>query len=368
LRTRLTLGPNAPTASQARRTTSMHSAQVPSTVVNIESVWLGRPLSRTILTAAATASLTEPVDPEADGATEKATSMFPIVGLRVVDVPWRPLKTFDWNSRSCGLHGHATYAPTEPALAARLQATTPSGNAWRCLRCGAYVLGTPHGSGPADAAPIVLRGKALRDTFVLRFLAVDRGIRGTLLLALAYGVWRFDGSRGALRRVLNSYLPALEPLAYKFGVDLEESGPVRLIQQALTARHSTLLLVALGVLAYGVLELVEAYGLWFKKRWGEYVAVVATALFVPLEIHEIIVKVTWLRVGALIINLFAIAYILWTKRLFRFRGGHGAFEAERRNDSLLEIEHAAALEQATEGGQDPAGDSHASSHTMSRPD
>ncbi|HEX7536251.1 MAG TPA: DUF2127 domain-containing protein [Dermatophilaceae bacterium] len=264
-------------------------------------------------------------------------------------MPWPPLKSFDWNSRSCGLHGHATYAPTEPALAASLQVTTPSGHAWRCLRCGAYVLGPPRGSGPANAAPIVLRGKALRDTFVLRFLAVDRAVRGILLLILAYGVWRFDGSRGALRKVLNSYLPALEPLAYKFGVDLEESGPVRLIQQALSAKHSTLLLVAIAVLAYGILELVEAYGLWFKRRWGEYVAVVATALFVPLEIHEIFVKVTWLRVAALIINLFAVGYILWTKRLFGFRGGFEAFEAERRNDSLLEVESSANLEEPGAG-------------------
>jgi uncharacterized membrane protein (DUF2068 family) len=262
-------------------------------------------------------------------------------------VPWRPFKTFDWNSRSCGLHGHATYAPSEQALATRLQASTPSGHAWLCLRCGAYVVGPPRGSGPASAAPIVLRGSALRDTFVLRFLAVDRGIRGFLLLALAYGVWRFDGARGSLRQVLNSYLPTFEPIAYRFGVDLEESGPVRLIQQAFTARHSTLLLVALGVLAYSILELVEGYGLWFKKRWGEYVAVVATGLFIPLEIHEIIAKVTWLRVSALVVNLFAVAYILWTKRLFGFRGGHAAFEAERRNDSLIEVEHAAALKHAT---------------------
>jgi uncharacterized membrane protein (DUF2068 family) len=259
-------------------------------------------------------------------------------------VTWRPLRNFDWNSRSCGLNGHATYAPTEPALAAGLQATTPSGHAWRCLRCGTYVVGAPQGSGPADGAPIVLRGKALRDTFILRILALERGIRGLLLLALAYGVWQFDGSRGALRQVFNSSLPALIPLADRFGVDLEETGPVHLIQQAFSVKHSTLLLVAVGVLAYGALELVEAFGLWFKKRWGEYVAVVGTALFIPLEIHEIIAKVTWLRITALVINLFAVAYILWTKRLFGFRGGHAAFEAERRNDSLLEVEQAASLE------------------------
>jgi uncharacterized membrane protein (DUF2068 family) len=279
-------------------------------------------------------------------------------------VTWRPGKNFDWNSRSCGLHGHATYAPTEPALAARLQATTPSGPAWRCLRCGAYVPGRPQGSGPADAAPIVLRGRALRDTFILRFLALDHGLRGLLLLALAYGVWRFDGSRSALKQVFNSTLPALTPLAERLGIELEDSGTVHLIQQAFTAKRSTLLLVALAVLAYGMLELVEAVGLWFRKRWGEYVAAVATSLFVPLETYEIIAKVTVLRVGALIINLFAIAYLLWTKRLFGFRGGHAAFEAERRNDSLLELVKAATSASA----QDGATERHASSSQRSTGD
>ena len=247
----------------------------------------------------------------------------------------------DWSLLACGRSGHVTYAPDEPGPRAQLSAPTSAGTAWRCLRCGAYVVGPPRASGPADAAPIVLRGRALRDTFILRFLAADRFVRGSLLVALAYGIWRFDGSRTALRQVLNSYLPAIEPLAYKFGVDLEDTSAVHLVQQAFVARHSTLELVALGVVAYGILELVEGYGLWFKKRWGEYVAVVATSLFVPLEIYEIVVVVTWLRVSALIINLFAVAYILWTKRLFGFRGGRGAFEAERRNDSLLELEHAA---------------------------
>jgi len=251
------------------------------------------------------------------------------------------MKNFDWNSRSCGLHGHATYAPTEEVLAAKLQATTPSGHAWRCLRCGAYVLGPPQGSGPANAAPIVLRGKALRDAFILRFLALERGIRGLLLVALAYGIWRFDGSRVALQRVFDDYLPALKPLASKLSIDIQESGPVHLIQQAFTAKHSTLLLVAGGVLLYGMIELTESVGLWLIKRWGEYVAAVATTIFIPLEIYELIEKVTWLRVTALVVNLFAIAYLVYTKRLFGVRGGHAAFAAERREDSLLELENAA---------------------------
>jgi uncharacterized membrane protein (DUF2068 family) len=266
-------------------------------------------------------------------------------------VAWHPLKSFDWNSRSCGLHGHATYAPTEPALAARLQVTTPSGHAWRCLRCGAYVLGQPRGSGPADDAPVVLRGNALRDALILRLLALERGVRGLLLVALAYGVWRFDGSRLALQRVFADYLPALKPLAIKLSIDLQDAGPVRLIQQAFAAKHSTLLLVAGGVLLYGMLQLTEAAGLWMMKRWGEYIAAVATTIFIPLEIYELIEKITWLRVGALVVNLFAIAYLVYTKRLFGTRGGHAAFAAERHSASLIEVERSASAEQ-------PAVDTH----------
>jgi uncharacterized membrane protein (DUF2068 family) len=251
------------------------------------------------------------------------------------------MRNFDWNTRSCGLHGHATYAPDEPALAARLTVDTPAGRAWRCLRCGDFVPGTPRATGPADEAPTVLRGKALRDALVLRLLATERAIRGLLLVVLAYGIWRFAGAKAALQRVFESYLPALRPLADRLGVDLQQTGPVHLIEKALHTRHSTLELVAVAVLAYGALELVEAVGLWLMRRWGEYVAVVGTGIFIPLEVYELVETVTWLRVAAFIINVFAIVYLLWTKRLFGLRGGHAALEAERHSASLLEIEHAA---------------------------
>lgn len=248
------------------------------------------------------------------------------------------MRNFDWNVRNCGWHGHITYSPDETALAQRLSADTAAGPAWRCLRCGDFVVGEPHGSGPAEDAPLVLRGRALRDAFILRLLAVERFVRGLLLLALAYGVYKFNGSRNSLQQVFDTYLPLLRPAADKLGVDLQTAGPVKLIEEALRARHSTLLLVAAGVLAYGVLQLVEGVGLWLIRRWGEYVAVVGTSVFIPLEVYEIVEKVTWLRIVALLVNVFAVIYIVWTKRLFGFRGGHEAFEAERHSASLLEVE------------------------------
>jgi uncharacterized membrane protein (DUF2068 family) len=260
----------------------------------------------------------------------------------LLDMGWRPFPQFSWDLRACGRHGHATYAPDEPDLAQRLHVTTPAGAAWRCLRCGDFVAGAPRGSGPADDAPVVLRGRALRDALVLRLLAVERGARGLLLLVLAYGLRRFSGAQGSLQKVFDEDLPLLKPFADKFGVDLETSGPVKLIRHAFGLSAHTLFLLTLGVVAYAALELLEAVGLWLMRRWGEYVAAVGTAIFLPLEIRELLDRVTFLRAGAFVINVAAVAYLVYTKRLFGLRGGHAAFAAERHSESLLEVEQAGA--------------------------
>ncbi|MGH8889810.1 MAG: DUF2127 domain-containing protein, partial [Acidothermaceae bacterium] len=82
------------------------------------------------------------------------------------------------------------------------------------------------------------------------------------------------------------------------------------------------------------------------KRWGEYFAAVATAIFLPYEVYELTEKLSVVRVGAFVINVAAVVYLLLTKRLFGLRGGHAAYEAQRHEESLLEVEHAAETSDA----------------------
>lgn len=244
----------------------------------------------------------------------------------------------DWSLLACATTGHVTYAPAEQVLRDKLHIKTSAGEGWRCLRCGDFVLGDPRGEGPAEDAPLILRGRQLRDAFILRFLAVERGLRGLLILTLAYGVYRFSNAQETLSRVFKEDLPLLRPLADKVGYDLEESAVVHTLRSALDAKHSTLIMIALGLVAYGLIQIIEAIGLWLLKRWGEYVAVIATSIFLPLEIYELIERVTVTRVGALVINLAAIVYLLVSKRLFGLRGGKAAYEAERHSESHIEVE------------------------------
>lgn len=254
----------------------------------------------------------------------------------------------------CGRHGHVTYAPDEEALRDRLRAATAVGEAWRCLRCGDFVLGPPHGSGPADHAPVVPRGRALRDAAVLRLIAVFRWVKGVFVLAAAYGVWRFRSRHDAVQRAFDQDLPLVRPLADRLGWNLDESGAVHTLRTFLSARTTTLTWIFLALLALGALLVTEGVGLWLLRRWGEYFSVVVTSAFIPVEIYELTEKVTALRVVILLVNIAAALYIALSKRLFGLRGGRAAHEAERQEASLLEIE-AAGLAAGEDLPSAPAG-------------
>ncbi len=248
----------------------------------------------------------------------------------------------DWSLRACARKGHVTYAPDDAALRQRMHVKTPAGVAWRCLRCWDFVVGEPHGSGPATDAPIVLRGRVLRDAFVLRILAVERIIRAMVIGGLAYAVVRFESSQASLKHLFDEALPRAKPLADLFNYDLDKSPTVHHLRNLLNSKPHTLHLVLAFLIVYGVVEIAEAVGLWSLKRWGEYVAVIGTSLFLPLEIYELTDHVTYLKIGALVVNVALVAYLVIAKRLFGVRGGRHAYEEERASESLIEVEAAAA--------------------------
>ncbi len=233
-----------------------------------------------------------------------------------------------------------TYAPVEEDLRARLHAETVLGPVWRCLRCGDFVLGEPRRTGPAADAPLVPRGRALRDTIILRLLALERFVKGVFVLAAGYGVIQFRGSRDAIERAFHEDVPLLTPFADKVGWNLQNSAIVETIRRVIEAGSSTLLYVAIALIVYGVLQLIEGTGLWLLKRWGEYFALIATSLGLPIEIYELSERTTWVRIAALLINAAAVVYLLVSKRLFGLRGGRAAYEAERHEMSLMEVEDA----------------------------
>ncbi len=256
----------------------------------------------------------------------------------------------NWNLLMCAVRPHVSYAPTEPAVRARLRAETPAGAAWRCLRCGTFVPGPPAASGPAAAAPRVRRDDELRSALILRAFAVERFLRGVLFGFIAYGIWRFKYSRLSVERTFNREYPEVRSLLHELGYNIDRSGLVGLIRHTFTLDQRTLTWLAIGAAAYTVVEFLEGVALWGLRRWGEYFAFVATSAGIPYELYELAAKVTALRLTAFLVNLALLAYLVLAKRLLGVRGGKAAYEARLRSESIMQ----AAIDAAATEAQTPA--------------
>lgn len=248
----------------------------------------------------------------------------------------------DWSTLSCSRNGHVTFAPDEPELRAEMGAALPDGAAWQCLRCGAFAAGPPTLSGPAESAPVVPRGKEVRSKLILRLFAIERFVRAILAGAAAVTLWRFVGSRASLEAALNHDLPVVRDIFHDLGFNISHSKLFGLVQHALTLSPGTVTVLAAGATAYTVLEILEGVGLWLARRWGEYLAMVATSLGLPLEIYDLTRKVSVTALVVLAVNIVLVLYLVLTKRLFGARGGRAAYDARLRSESVLEAAQSAA--------------------------
>jgi uncharacterized membrane protein (DUF2068 family) len=252
----------------------------------------------------------------------------------------------------CGLHGHELLGTDAATLRDRDQlfARESGGLRWyRCLRCDSWVALSPPGHPTVKYPPersevaLPLRGRPLRDRYVLRLIAVDRLIHFLVLAALAVAIFLFAGHKATLNADFSRILKDLQG-GLGGPVNNSRSGIVHDLQRLFAVSITNLYLAGAAVAAYAAMEGVEAIGLWQGRRWAEYLTFVATVVFVPYEIYELTRTVSALKVLALVINLAIVAYLLIAKRLFGLRGGGRAERAERAVDTGW-----AAIERATPG-------------------
>lgn len=64
------------------------------------------------------------------------------------------------------------------------------------------------------------------------------------------------------------------------------------------------------VFIYAALDMAEGIGLAMEKVWAEYLTLLITASFLPLEIYELWERVTWLRGSLLTVNILVLVYLL----------------------------------------------------------
>jgi uncharacterized membrane protein (DUF2068 family) len=246
-----------------------------------------------------------------------------------------------WELVWCALQGHAlvgTDAAGVGSADALYVREDPSGTRWhRCLRCDSW-LPLPAPQTPSRATPppreeieLPRRGKALHDLVALRLIAIDRAFHFVVLTALGVLVFLFSADRATFRHDFYKVVADLQGGAVA-GSAHASRGFLHTLDNLFTTSSSHLHRLGAVLLCYAVVEGIEAIGLWYMKRWAEYLTFLVTTSLLPLEVYEIAHRASPLKIVAFIVNVVVVLYLLRAKRLFGIRGGRAAERAEVARD------------------------------------
>jgi uncharacterized membrane protein (DUF2068 family) len=241
---------------------------------------------------------------------------------------------------ACGLHGHELAGTDAASIRPNdaLFAREDEGTRWyRCLRCDAWVALPPPAEParpyPPDPEDISLprRGRPLRDRFVLRVIAVERLFHLLVLGALDVAIFAFAGHRSSLKR---DYTRILQDFQGGLGGPINDSkhGLLSDLNRLFTISHTELELLAFGLLVYCIVLLLEIVGLWWARRWAEYLTFIESGVLVPYELYEFTNGVSALKVIGTLLNLAILVYLVYAHRLFGARGGRAAEDAAHHRD------------------------------------
>jgi uncharacterized membrane protein (DUF2068 family) len=139
----------------------------------------------------------------------------------------------------------------------------------------------------------------------LLVIAVFKFVKGAVLLALAFGALTFLHKDVASE--VQHWLDQLriDPDNKFIGTLL---GRLQLVHTKELKEIS-----ALGA-GYAALFLTEGTGLLFRKRWAEWLTIVATSSLMPIEVYELVEKFTAVRLFALLINAAVVLYLIYLVR------------------------------------------------------
>jgi len=142
----------------------------------------------------------------------------------------------------------------------------------------------------------------MRLSSALRTVALIEAAKGALVLLVGFGLLSLvhhDVQRFAEGLIAHAHL---NPAARY---------PRIFMDAASQLTDTRLLLLAAGAAGYCLVRFIEAYGLWYARGWAEWFAALSGGVYVPFELLKLYERVTWLSLGALMLNSAIVAVMLY---------------------------------------------------------
>ena len=172
-----------------------------------------------------------------------------------------------------------------------------------------------------DVIPKPRRGHDLEEAITMRLIAAWRGAHAVFFALVAGLLLIVKTNLAGWKASASALIGKLDQVVSETGRTGGSGFFIKSLEKVSKLEPSTVTKLIGLMVGYGLLEGVEGWGLWKEKRWAEYLTVVATAGLIPFEIHELTKTVTVFRVGALVLNVAVIVFLVRAKGLFGLSGG-----------------------------------------------
>lgn len=147
-----------------------------------------------------------------------------------------------------------------------------------------------------------------------RVAATRAGVRAVALFEAAKGALVVLAGCGLLALVHRDVQDTAESIVRHLHLNPARHTPRVFIEAAGRLTDHRLRLLAAGAFAYAAVRLAEAYGLWRMRPWAEWLAILSTGLYLPVEAYELARHATLTR-GALFLLNAAVLGLLVSVRL-----------------------------------------------------
>jgi uncharacterized membrane protein (DUF2068 family) len=171
----------------------------------------------------------------------------------------------------------------------------------------------------SEATPVPAILRRPRRIRFLKLIAIFKILQGILLLVLGFSI-SFLNSRTAWLEQISDWSDEELLLHHSRAVMYL----LNKLQDALAGGQ--LRVTALLAFFYAAVLFTEGFGVYFQKRWAEFLMVFATGALIPLEVRHIWNRPSLAAITVLLVNCFIVWFLY---RILRREAGRRHVPAER---------------------------------------
>ena len=145
----------------------------------------------------------------------------------------------------------------------------------------------------------------LKSLFVLRLIAAFKFVKALLVVGTGFGL---------LSLANPTFIASLQQFTDSLSDGLEQHLLRNLLALLVGVPAGHLHLMAAASFLYAGLFFVEGIGLWRGRHWAEWLTVIATSSFIPIELYELARAPHLKTLLVIFINLLILAYLIWRMR------------------------------------------------------